>query len=144
MHEILEMPSWQAGTTVDVEGVVTGVDRWNTTYGPVVMLSLDGAQGCWMVFGNPAMEYVAGERFRTTLHFQEYRINGERAVMAPELVCPLPTMYISLAVLSEASMLQSRGVGLAFSLYEPDGWATYEVITRNRDAYPLDIFPLAL
>ena len=144
IREILAMPSWKAGTVVDIEGTISDISRLNTTYGPVVVLNLDGFEGCMgAVFGDPAASYVVGQRFRTTLHFAAYRINGDTAVTAPELPCPLPIAFFTLAGISELMMLY-QGFGLGFSRSDPDGWTTFDVQTKNGDAYPLDGFPVAL
>ncbi len=143
--ELAGMTSFTAGTTVDIEGQITLIDRWNSTYGPMVALILDGGRGCSAaVLGDPAVDYAVGQRIRTTLHFQEYRMNGDRAVTAPELPCPLPLDYATLGPLSFDLALNVRGFGLSFSSYSTDGWATYEVVTRNGDAYPLGLVPVAL
>lgn len=145
IREVLAMPFWKAGTTVDVEGTISGISRLNTTYGPVVVLNLDGFEGCMgAVFGDPAASYVVGQRFRTTLHFAAYRINGDAAVTAPELPCPLPIAFLTLA--ANQVMMFSQGFGLFFVLFssDPDGWTEFYVQTKNGDAYPLGAFPVAL
>ena len=100
--EVFAFEHFQPGTSVTVQGTITGIYRENTTYGPKVALQLDNYAGCnatgitsgleaGQVFGDPGGTYSVGQTFQTTLQFQPYTINGGPAVSAPELACPFPS-----------------------------------------------------
>lgn len=152
--EVFALDHFQAGTQVGVQGTVTGIYRADTSYGPKVVLQLDGGTQCnaagmgmgpasGQVFGDPNATYSIGQTFQTTLHFQPYTINGDAAVFAPALACPFPT---SLTGIQEVMDAVSRVVGLvlAYNSTEPGGWLDYRIFTANAFRYNLSVLPVTL
>jgi hypothetical protein len=142
IREVLEGGPYQPGAEVRVAGTITGIHREETSYGPIVALEL--ADPSWLPFweqplrtcergsvrGDPTTPYNIGDRFETVLHFDSYRLNGDSAVWAPELVCPFPTLHRSIGVVLDASS-QTAGMLLAYNGSDPDGWSRYEISTQN-------------
>lgn len=151
LAEVLAMDRWQAGTQVTVEGTIAEIQRYETSYGPVVALGLDGTAVCGGqgsnpaggVLGDPNATYAIGERFRTTLHFRDYRFNGAMAVWAPELVCPLPVLFAAVGyVMDRISTL--GGILLAYNGTDSAGWTRYDIMTPFADSFRPDVLPVTL
>lgn len=149
LAEVLAMGQWQAGSEVTLEGTITGIHREETSYGPVVSLGLDGTGPCTgengpgAVLGDPNATYEVGMRYRTVLHFADYRFNGARAVSAPELACPMPALLQAVAVVWD-SVSQLAGMRLAYNGTQAGGWTSYEVVTPFADAFRPDVLPVTL
>ncbi len=152
--EVFAFEHFQPGTSVAVQGTITGIYRENTTYGPRVALQLDHSTGCnpiglttgfdtGQVFGDPNATYSIGQTFQTTLHFQSYTINGDPAVSAPELACPFPTGFTSLRNLWDL-ISRIQGILLLYNGSMPGGWQDYRILTRNGEAYNLSTLPVTL
>ncbi len=152
--EVFAFDHFQPGTSVTVQGTITRIYRENTTYGPMVALQLDNYTGCnatgltagletGQVFGDPNATYSIGQMFQTTLHFQSYTINGDPAVWAPELACPLPSGFASLRSTMDA-VSTLMGILLVYNRTEAGGWQDYRVLTRNAEAYSLNVLPVTL
>ncbi len=131
---------WSPGDVRDVEGTITDVTRWNASTGPLVVIELDGFGE---VVGDPNATYRIGDRFRTTLHFAEYAFNGNPAVWAPELYLPFPGLTEAMGVVTDSVSI-TGGVFLGYRETDASGWTTYEVTTRDGDAYPLGVLNLSL
>ncbi len=151
--EVYAFDHFQPGTSVTVQGTITRIDRENTSYGPKVTLQLDGYTGCnttltpglgtGQVFGDPNATYTIGQTFQTTLHFQSYTINGDAAVSAPELACPLPGLFAAIGNVFD-TISRIRGILLVYNASEPGGWQDYRIFTRNGEAYNLSVLPVSL
>jgi len=156
--EVFDFEHFQPGTSVTVQGTITGIYRENTSHGPKVALQLDGytqldkyaqleyyspCNGTGQVFGDPNATYAIGQTFQTTLHFQDYTINGDPAVWAPELACPFPLTLKAIQAVEDAV---SRVVGLilAYNGTESGGWQDYSIFTANAVRYNLSVLPVAL
>jgi hypothetical protein len=139
--EVLLHMHWKPGEVRDVEGIITEVNYFNTTYGREVYLQLKGqwssmCNGSGLVRGDINKHYVVGERFRTTLHFKNYSLNNLKGVWAEELICPIPIIYQAIEHVFDAVSLVS-GFMLAPLERNETGWMSYAVITRDGDKYPL-------
>ncbi len=135
IQEVFERDGWQAGDVRDLEGTITAIRRENTSYGPRVLLELDGYMGL-VAYGDPNGTYAVGDRFATTMHFAGYSFNGNAGVWAPELFAPVPGLLTSIGVVMD-SVSSVSGMYLAFNGTDAQGWTTYDVVTKNGDAYPL-------
>ncbi len=151
--EVFAFDHFQPGTSVAVQGTITGIYRENTSYGPRVALQLDGYTGCnttltpgsatGQVFGDPNATYAIGQTFQTTLHFQSYTINGNTAVSAPELACPLPGLFAAVGDVFD-SLSRIRGILLVYNASEAGGWQDYRIFTHNAEAFNLSALPVSL
>ena len=148
VQDLLLATHLNPGTQVTLVGTITNTSPQETSEGHQVYLELDHTgsraldMGVW-VRGDPNTTYRIGDRFQTTLHFTDYRFNGDPAVWAPELVSPFPLLLRAIStVLDESSMVS--GVGLLYQGRQPTGWASYEVTTRTGDAYRPDVLPVTL
>lgn len=144
--EVLAFDHFAPGTSVVVQGTITGIHRENTSLGPKVFLALDHESQCnqtGQVFGDPNDTYALGQTFVTTLHFQSSTINGDRAVYAPELACPFPSGFMDLTDLFDA-ISRIQGILLVYNGSEPGGWRHYEVFTHNDQGYNLSVLPAFL
>lgn len=144
--EVLAFDHFQPGTSVVVQGTITGIHRENTSYGPRVFLALDHEAACnetGQVFGDPNATYALGQTFQTVLHFQSYTINGDPAVSAPELACPFPGLFAAVrTVLDAVSII--RGILLVYNASEAGGWQDYRVFTQNGYSLNLSVLPAFL
>lgn len=146
ISEVFLFDHFTPGTSVVVQGTITGIHRENTSAGPKVFLALDHESLCndtGQVFGDPNATYTVGQSFQTTLHFQAYAINGDTAVSAPELACPLPGLFADMReVLDVVSMI--RGILLVSNGSQAGGWQEYDVVTQNDYAFNLSTLPVFL
>ena len=127
IRDVLGGRSFSPGSRI-LEGTITGVSRFSTTYGPIVVLGLDGDPTCFAgsVFGDPAVEYQTGSRFRTVLHFETFVVDGTSGVWAPELACPF--LWNKVSASSDADDESSdRGRVLRPVEMSADGWMSYRV-----------------
>lgn len=145
IKDAMERLHWSVGETKDVQGTITGISRMNTTYGPIVRVQLDGFELCNRsdLLADPSHEYRVGERFRTTLHFTEYRLNNDSGVWAPELLCPIPGIFSGNGIVVD-SVSYVAGFALIYGSTNQTGWTTYRVVTRNDEAIPLRVLNLTL
>ena len=155
--EVFALDPFQPGTSVQVQGTITGVYRENTSAGPRVALQLDHntecltpGQGFWanpnatyQVWGDPNATYSAGQTFQTTLHFQTYTINGDPAVSAPELACPFPLSFAQIGTFQD-TVSRVTGISLAYNSTEPGGWRDYRIFTQNGVPLNPSVLPVAL
>lgn len=156
--EVFGFDHFQPGTSVTVQGTVTGIYRENTSYGPKVALQLDGGtqldkyaqlgyySPCnWtgQVFGDPNATYAIGQTFQTTLHFEDYTINGDPAVWAPELACPFPLTLKSIQAVEDI-VSRVAGLTLAHNSTRSGGWVEYSIFTANAARYNLSVLPVTL
>lgn len=152
--EVFAFDHFQAGTSVAVQGTITGIYRENTSSGPKVSLQLDNFSGCnvtelglafpgGQVWADPNATYSVGQTFQTTLHFESYAINGDPAVWAPELACPFPLGLTAIQRVDDA-VSWFRGLRLVYNSTEPGGWLDYWVFTPNESRYNLSVLPVTL
>ncbi len=152
--EVFAFDHFAAGTSVAVQGTITGIYRENTSFGPRVSLQLDNFSGCsvpqlgWeipggQVWGDPNTTYSVGQSLQTTLHLQSYTINGDPAVWAPELACPFPLGLTAIQRVDDA-VSWFRGLRLVYNATEPGGWLDYWIFTPNESGYNLSVLPVAL
>ena len=156
--EVFDFEHFQPGTSVTVEGTITGIYPENTSYGTNVALQLDGGaqldkyaqleyfspcNGTGQVFGDPNATYAIGQTFRTTLHFQDYTINGDPAVWARELACPFPLTLRAIQDFMDA-VSRVAGLSLAYNSTASGGWVDYSILTANAAGYNLSVLPVTL
>ncbi len=152
--EVFAFDHFVAGTSVAVQGTITGIYRANTSSGPKVSLQLDNFSGCdvsdlllvvpaGQVWGDPNATYSVGQTFQTTLHFQSYTINGDPAVWAPELACPFPLGLTAIQLVDD-TVSWFLGLRLVYNATEPGGWLDYWVFTPNEFRYNLSVLPVTL
>jgi hypothetical protein len=133
VREVLEGGPYRPGTEVRLAGTVTQVYQRETSYGRLVSLGLDGYPECpgtgsGVVRGDPTASYKIGDRFETVLHFGSYRLNGNDAVWAPELMCWFPSTLTSIGDILDA-MSYVAGIALMYTGTDSNGWAMYEIAT---------------
>ena len=146
LDEVLNRQHWKAGESRDLEGIITGVQRINTSYGAVVMLDLqDEEELCDSgdVLGDVSRDYSVGDKFRTTLHFSEYWFNDGAGVWSSEIVCPMPAVLMAIDAVIDA-VSNSAGMRLQFSGYNQSGWAIYDIHRTNSTPIPLDKLNITL
>ncbi len=152
--EVFALDPFQPGSSIAVQGTITGIFRANTTYGPEVSLQLDHFAGCnvrgltsgletGQVFGDPNATYAIGQTFQTTLHFQTYTINGDPGVSAPELACPFPLLFAAVGSFYDA-VGQISGIRLVYNATGPGGWRDYRILTANDAPFNLSVLPATL
>ncbi len=144
--EVLAIDHFQPGSAVTLAGTITGIYRENTSYGPRVALQLDHDAECnttGQVWGDPNATYAVGQTFQTTLHFQNYMINGDPAVSAPELACPFPLGFADVGFIREA-ISEVSGIMLEYNSTEGGGWLDYRIFTTNAVPYNLSVLPVTL
>jgi len=147
LAEVYGFDHWSPGSTVTIVGMITSIERQNTSYGPEVYLELDGGPGCAggpSVVGDPTATYAIGARFQTTLHFQRYTINGDPAVSAPELRCPFPLTLGAIGTVLDAGSLYAGRLFLVYNGTASNGTVHYEIVTANGAAYRPDTLPATL
>ncbi len=144
---------FESGDSVELTGTITGIEKINTSYGPMTLLKLDkpipyrwGIPSddyflCYLI-GNNSKEYEIDDQIHVTLHFEEYQFNGNKIVTAKELYSPLflPT---SIATALDAFSFFA-GFELIFHSVDENGNVMYEIFTPNGDQYFLDIFNVSL
>jgi len=152
--EVVER-KWKVGDIWDVEGRVVNVKEVNTSYGPITVVGFESSQPeglCDRRLGaNGTMHLIAplgsspqvGERFRTTLRFVPFSLNGVPAVWSPSLLCPFPSMWDSMGSLNDAIAFHA-GILLRFNGTNPEGWTTYSIVTENGDRYLPERIPVSL
>ncbi len=144
--EVFAFSHFQPGTSVVVQGTITGIYRENTSYGPKVFLALDTESECngtGQVFGDPNATYAVGQTFQTTLHFQSYTMNGDPAVSAPELACPFPDLPYGIStVLNTVSEVD--GILLLYGGTTPDGWLRYNIVSQDGLLYNGSVLAVTL
>jgi hypothetical protein len=133
------------GDTIDVAGTITNIEKYNTTYGPLTLLTLDDYENVSEIYklvADSEKDYGIGDYYQTTLHFEEYEYNGDRIVTAKELY------YTYLMPVAIAIMLEQVSFASGFQLVQVstdgNGMAEYEVFTRNGDKFPLDMFNVSM
>lgn len=156
--EVFNFDHFQPGAAVTVAGTITGIYPESTSYGPKVALQLDGysqldkyaqleyfspCNGTGQVFGDPNTTYAIGQTFQTTLHFQDYTINGDPAVWAPELACPFPLTFKAIQAVDDA-VSRVAGLTLVYNSTESGGWVDYSIFTANAVPYNLRVLPVTL
>jgi len=147
-NEVILHEHWKLGEVRDVEGIITQVNYFNTTYGREVYLQLNGqfalcGNDSGLVRGDITKHYVVGERFRTTLHFTPHDFNNVKGVWAEELICPTPMVFQSIGVVMDA-VSYVMGIYLMPQERNETGWMSYTVFTREGDGYPLDLVNVTL
>jgi hypothetical protein len=146
--EVILHEHWKVGETRDVEGKITQVNYFNTTYGREVYVQLSGqfalcGDDSGLVRGDINKHYVVGERFRTTLHFTPHDFNNVPGVWAEEFICPTPIVFQSIGVVMDA-VSYVMGFYLMPGERNETGWMSYTVLTREGDGYPLDLVNVTL
>jgi len=148
IDEVLERRG-RVGDVRDVEGTVTNVIQLNTTYGRVTIVGLASAT---RTGGSCEGQHLAapagtsprvGEKFRTTLRFSSFSLNGDPAVWSPTLLCPFPLPWAAMGVVADAVALVG-GISLRFNGTDGEGWTTYSILTSNGDRYHPERIPVAL
>jgi hypothetical protein len=98
--DIFAEKTWVPGD-VEVEGVVASVETLRSGDQDFLRVEFEDSSGTGVAFLGadyprcttvmvPATEQVhVGQRYRTTLHFEATTFNGQPAIVAPELECPL-------------------------------------------------------
>lgn len=127
LRDLLDGRSFAPGSTRNFAGTITGINPYNSTYGPFVLLRLDYDESCFpaTVFGDPTVTYEYGERFQTVLHFESVTVDGTSLVWARELACPFPWTAMSTSEdVDEWSFNQGRV--LRPDIFA-DGWMSYRV-----------------
>ena len=146
--EVILHEHWKVGETRDVEGIITQINYFNTTYGREVYVQLSGrfalcGNDSGLVRGDINKHYVVGERFRTTLHFTPHDFNNVPGVWAEEFICPTPIVFQSIGVVMDA-VSYVMGIYLIPGEQNETGWMSYTVFTREGDGYPLDLVNVTL
>jgi len=137
IREVLNADSVPVGGAWDLEGEITGISFLNTSYGPATGLELDGNKTCQhgSVLGEPGRTYRIGDWYRTTLHFMDFELNGQRGVWAPELLCPFPWTSAG-AVSAIDALSDAYGTSLEVRGSNGDGWYSYAITDSNSTAAP--------
>ena len=133
------------GDTVVVEGTISEVEHFNTSYGNITMVSLEGktiAADAYKFIGEPGRTYHPGDRFRITLHFQRFQFNNRTLITAPEIFSSLFLLPMSLEEVEDASSFL-EGILLVPETYERPT-KEYVVFTPSNDSYPLEMFNASL
>ena len=136
---------FEPGDTVVVEGTISEVQHFNTSYGNITMIGLEGktiAADAYKFMGEPGKTYHKGDRFRITLHFQTFRFNNRALITAPEIFSSLFFLPISIDVVQDATSFL-EGILLVPETYERPT-KEYVVFTPSNDSYPLEMFNASL
>jgi len=79
------------GDTIDVKGKITEIEKINTTYGSMTILTLDDydpESDFFQIMIKDEGKYDIGDEFRTTLEFQEFVFNGTCCINPYNLIFP--------------------------------------------------------
>jgi len=150
-EEVYLHEHWKDGDVRDVEGTITEIHYFNTTYGREVYLQLAdkkatscaGVGGIGFIRGDINRQYAVGETFRTTLHFKTFRFSNLQGVWAEELVCPIPAFLHAIGIFIDSVAL-SMGISLIPEEMNETGWMYYDVKTWGGQGYPLHVVNVQL
>lgn len=141
---------FQPGDTYNLEGTITNVEKINTSYGQVTLLTLDKFLEMDEKYGwnfpsivDDSKEYKIGDQFSKTLLFEEYRFNDNKIVTAKELWGSLLSIPTSIGIVTDAISF-SNGFRLILKSTDASGTTEYEVFTPNGDSYPLKLLNASL
>ncbi len=133
------------GDVIKVAGRISEVERLNTTYGEITVLTLNGselAESALKFIGNNSHTYHIGDYFSTTLHFQTYWFNNRTVITAPELYSPFMFHLSSIQQVTDVSATVTR---VDFILLHSDSKGiTYQVFGLDNSSYPISILNLSL
>ncbi|HKW42645.1 MAG TPA: hypothetical protein VJP06_00525 [Thermoplasmata archaeon] len=148
--EVLAMDHLRPGSEISVQGTVTAIGRENTSVGPRAYLQLDGNSFCggpaaWTgnLLVDPNGTYRIGESYQTTLHVQDFSIEGEPAVWVPELACPFPALYRAIGVVIDA-VSKVRDLPLVYNRTDAAGWSEYHIQVQNATGFDPNLMPVDL
>jgi hypothetical protein len=133
------------GDEVRVGGTITDIERFNTTYGPLTLITLDHYENVSQLYKiavDNDMEYRIGEWFQTIFHFKEYDFNGNKIITAKELYLSYMLSVPLSIVMDSVSFL--AGFRLNYISTDTSGISEYEVFTAHGDEYPLDQFNVSI
>ena len=148
--EVLAMDHLRPGSEISVQGTVTAIGRENTSVGPRAYLQLDGNSFCggpaaWTgnLLVDPNGTYRIGESYQTTLHVQDFSIEGEPADWVPELACPFPALYRAIGVVIDA-VSKVRDLPLVYNRTDAAGWSEYHIQVQNATGFDPNLMPVDL
>lgn len=133
------------GDVIKVGGRISNVERLNTTYGEITVLTLNGSElseSAFKFIGNNSRTYHIGDYFTTTLHFQNYTFNNKTVITAPELYFPFMYLFNAIQTVSSAVSF-STGFGFVSAGSDSNGM-TYKVFGTDNGSYPLTMLNLSL
>jgi hypothetical protein len=142
--EQLAIQYYSPGDEVKVGGIITDIEKHNTSYGPLTLLTLDESfvSEMYKIVVDNDIEYKIGDWFQTTFHFEEYDFNGNKIITAKELYLSY-MLPISIGVVMDAVSFLG-GFRLIPLSNDSTGATYYEVFMRNGDEYPLDRFNVSI
>jgi hypothetical protein len=136
------------GDTVNLQGKITKIEYYNTTYGNYSLLTLDDtpkindlAVGVFVISKS---SYRVGNSISITLHFKKYQFNNDTFIAAEELFTPLyfyifnlETVVRGIGVVGGITLVpMPTATGMEFTIYLP--------MDPQRSGYPLNLFSLSL
>jgi len=136
------------GDTVKLQGKITKIEYYNTTYGNYSLLTLDDTPKIKEltigVFVKSKSSYHVGNSISITLHFKKYQFNNDTFIAAEELFTPLYFYIFSIeTVVSGIGLVggiilvpMPTAAGMEFTIYLP--------MDPQRSGYPLSLFSLSL
>lgn len=144
ISELLDR-KFKPGETIDIEGTITKIEKYNTSYAPLTLLTLDNnnSSGIYKFLGDNEKHYEIGDKFQTTLHFEEYQFNGNKIITAKELYSTILLSPASIGIVVDAISFKA-GFELLLTSIDGNGTIQYEVFTPNGDVFPLNMFNVSL
>jgi hypothetical protein len=136
------------GDTVKLQGKITNIDFYNTTYGNYSLLTLDNnpklKELTIGVFVKPKSSYRVGNSISITLHFKKYQFNNDTFIAAEELFTPLYFYIFSIETVMSGVGLVGGITLVPMPTAEGMEFTIYLSMDPQRSGYPLNLFSLSL
>jgi len=134
------------GDTIDVKGKITEIEKINTTYGSMTILTLDDydpESDFFKIMIKDDGKYDVGDDFGTTLEFQEFMFNGYSIITSEKLYNSIIGHSNDIQmVIDDVSFY--NGFLLKLTSIDRNGTTQYEVITSHGKGFPLERINISL
>lgn len=143
--EELSRREFKAGDSIKVKGTITEIEKHNTTYGPLTLISLDDYDPesiTYKLIADNDNVYTIGDDFQTELTFEEYFFNGVKITTGDRLFNTYFMPIYMNQVLKGVSF--NSGIFLVHKSNDGNGNTVFEVVTTNNYGLSLNLFNISL